>query len=233
MRSWKSRHALQRIKDQHRGEKAVILCNGPSLNRIDLTALDGVFTLGLNKINLLFEQTTFRPSVIVSVNPHVIQQNREFFKATDIPIFLSHRASRSFAKQENTTFLHMSDYPIFSTDCSLSVYEGYTVTFVAMQLAFHLGFQNVALVGCDHHFNNTQGKPNEEQQFSGNDSSHFSSAYFSDGQTWQIPDLDNSNISYLMALKAFTKNGRGLYNASIGGKLECLPRVGLTDFLAA
>jgi len=66
------------------------MCNGPSLNEVDFDMLDesGVFTFGLNKINLLFNRTSLRPSVIVAVNPFVIEQNSEFYNKTDTPLFL-------------------------------------------------------------------------------------------------------------------------------------------------
>ena len=79
--SWVSRSRIKAWRDRHSGHKAVILCNGPSLNKVDFKILKecGIFTFGLNKINLLFKKVDFRPSVIVAVNPHVIEQNSDFF----------------------------------------------------------------------------------------------------------------------------------------------------------
>jgi len=89
--SWVSRKRIKTWKDRYSGKKAVILCNGPSLNRVNFDDLSssGVFTFGLNKINLLFKRTDFRPSVIVAVNPHVIEQNSEFYNKTHIPLFFA------------------------------------------------------------------------------------------------------------------------------------------------
>ena len=54
--SWMSRKRIKGWKDRFLGQKAVILCNGPSLNRVNFEHLtvSRVFTFGLNKINLLF-----------------------------------------------------------------------------------------------------------------------------------------------------------------------------------
>ena len=41
---------------------------------MNLDQLEGVFTIGLNKINLLFEYSKFRPSCIVAVNKFVIDR---------------------------------------------------------------------------------------------------------------------------------------------------------------
>ncbi|MGH8611180.1 MAG: hypothetical protein ACREYF_03795 [Gammaproteobacteria bacterium] len=81
--AWVSRSRLRAMIDSHKGQSAIILCNGPSLNSVDFESLHGIFTFGMNKINLLFDRTAFRPSAIISVNKLVIQQNAEFLNATD------------------------------------------------------------------------------------------------------------------------------------------------------
>ena len=73
--SWQSRQKLKGFRNKYADKKCVIICNGPSLNEVDLSALENVFCFGLNKINLKFSKTKFRPNVIVAVNPLVIQQN--------------------------------------------------------------------------------------------------------------------------------------------------------------
>jgi hypothetical protein len=231
-RSWSSRRKLKELRNSHRGKKAVIVCNGPSLLRTDFSLLDGIYTFGLNKINLLFDQTDFRPNCIVSVNPFVIEQNNRFYAETNIPLFLDAKACQAVGllKIETPFFLHTSDFPSFASDCSLSVFQGYTVTYVAMQLAFHMGFSDVALIGCDHNFH-VQGPANAVKTAIGEDKSHFHKDYFADGQQWQLPDLHQSEAFYALAGRIFHENGRKLVNATELGKLELLPRQSLFDFV--
>jgi hypothetical protein len=62
LKSHISRARINKLKNIHTGKRALILCNGPSLNKVDfklLTNLD-VITFGLNKINLLFDSVDFR-----------------------------------------------------------------------------------------------------------------------------------------------------------------------------
>jgi hypothetical protein len=231
-RSWSSRRKLKALHNRYQGKKAVIVCNGPSLLQTDFSLLDGVYTFGLNKINLLFDQADFRPSCIVSVNPFVIEQNKEFYAESEIPLFLDAKASRSASllKYHHPNFIHTSDFPSFSKDCSYSVFQGYTVTYVAMQLAFHMGFSAVALIGCDHNFH-VKGPANQVRTASGGDDSHFHKDYFADGQQWQLPDLHQSETFYALAAQIYQESGRKLVNATNGGNLELLPRVALTDFV--
>lgn len=231
LESWRSRRRLKQLKNQYTGQKAVIVCNGPSLLKSDLSLLKDVFTFGLNKINLLFHKSDFRPSCIVSVNQYVIDQNSTFYNQTSIPLFLNHEGFTWVHPKKNVIFLHYSPrIPKFAPDCSMSIFPGATVTFVAMQLAYHMGFHKVALIGCDHDFT-TKGTPNQVVISGKTDSNHFDTSYFSGGAKWQLPDLLQSELYYRLANEFYQKTGRKIVNATIGGKLEVFSRVTLEDFL--
>ena len=143
--SWRSRRIMRRWRDRFAGEKAVILCNGPSLLDVDFSLLSNVATFGLNKINLLFDKTSFRPSCIASVNTYVIEQAARFFNETDIPLFLDSGARRYVRARQNVAFLHSTARCKVARDCSLSLYPGHTVTFVALQLAHHIVKERVGV----------------------------------------------------------------------------------------
>jgi hypothetical protein len=226
------RARLAAWKDRFPGGKAVVLCNGPSLNRVDFDALRGCFTFGLNKINLLFDRTDFRPSCVVAVNGHVLEQNAAFYNATDLPLFLDSAAHRMVGSRGNVHFLHSSHQPKFARDCSISVSQGATVTFVALQLAFHMGFRRVALVGCDHSFA-VKGPANATVVAGAVDHSHFDPNYFAGGVQWQLPDLLTSEVSYTMAEQVFRASGGEVVNSTDGGRLEVFRRQSLAEFLAA
>lgn len=228
--SWRSRNKLKLLNDNYRGKKAVILCNGPSLLKSDLSLLKDVYTFGLNKINLLFDQTDFRPSCIVSVNSFVIEQNAEFYNQTEIPLFLDRYATKFVNSRSNIIFLHSSKQQKFARDCSLSVWNGFTVTCVALQLAFHMGFKEVALVGCDHSFS-TKGSPNETVVSEQKDENHFAPNYFSDGVKWQLPDLAQSEAAYNLAKEVYQLSGRKLVNCTEGGQLHVFPRMKLQEYI--
>ncbi|MDX1565926.1 MAG: hypothetical protein R3236_10995, partial [Phycisphaeraceae bacterium] len=70
----RSASALNQLKNNHRGERCVIMGNGPSLGRMDLTPLGDEYTFGMNRIYLLVPELDWRPSFYVSVNTLVIEQ---------------------------------------------------------------------------------------------------------------------------------------------------------------
>jgi hypothetical protein len=233
--AWRSHWRLARLHDRCRGQRAVILCNGPSLMKVDFDSLAGVYTFGLNKINLLFDRTTFRPSCVVAVNPYVLEQNAAFYRATDLPVFLDSGAYPRVGSRPCVHYLYSLDdtgVRDFRRDVPGGICQGYTVTFVALQLAHWFGFTRVALVGCDHDFAE-KGRPNAVVTAGERDQSHFDPRYFSGGMKWQLPDLPESERSYELARQAFAADGRELVNATEGGRLELLPRMSLRQFLAS
>jgi hypothetical protein len=119
---------------------------------------------------------------------------------------------------------------IFSNNFHKYYFQGYTVTYAALQLCFHLGFKSVSLVGCDHYFT-SKGKSNLLVKGLKNDLNHFHPKYFSEKDQWQLPDLLNSEISYLMAKDFFENHDKEIINSTIGGNLNIYKRVSLEDFL--
>jgi hypothetical protein len=142
-----------------------------------------------------------------------------------MPRFVSWRARRWLQPQDNLYFLHTTyTGPRFSTDVTGRLWEGATVTYTALQLAFHLGFEQVILIGVDHSFT-TKGKPNTTVVSQGDDPNHFHPSYFGKGFRWQLPDLDTSEVAYAMARQAYERTGRQVIDATVGGHLRIFPRV--------
>jgi hypothetical protein len=104
------------------------------------------------------------------------------------------------------------------------LWEGATVTYVCLQLAFYLGFKKVILIGVDHNFS-TQGQANQTVVSQGDDLNHFNKEYFGKGFRWQLPDLEASERSYKLAKEAFNNAGREIVDATVGGRLTVFPKV--------
>lgn len=220
---------LAGLREVHSLERAFIIGNGPSLQNTDLSRLRGEFTFGLNRIYLMFPKLGFPTSCLVSVNDLVIEQCRGEMDALEIPRFLSWRSRRFYPASEALaslpTFLYTTyDGPIFGRDARWRLWEGATVTYVALQLAFHMGFRQVILIGVDHNFA-SKGEANRTVVSEGDDPNHFSPQYFGKGFRWQLPDLDTSEQGYEMARQAYTAAGRQVLDGTVGGKLTVFPKV--------
>jgi len=222
-------HRLAAIKDAHKGQRAFIIGNGPSLKQTDLTKLRHEFTFGLNRIYLMFPELGFSTSCLVSINDLVIEQCATEMAALELPKYLAWRSHRHFPRDLQFSNLPTFIYttytgPRFARDVRGSVWEGATVTNVALQLAFHMGFAEVILIGVDHNFA-SKGDANKTVVSDGDDPNHFSSAYFGKGFRWQLPDLETSEVGYRFARQAYESAGRRVLDATIGGKLTIFPKV--------
>lgn len=231
-RAWTSRRRLGRLANKYQGQCCLILCNGPSLNRVDFetVARSKIYTFGLNKVNLLFDRTDFRPAAIVAVNQLVMQQNADFYNTTEIPLFLGKKCRGYVRQRSNVTYLHTTPVMRFARDCRGSVSIGFTVTAVALQLAFHMGFRSVGLVGCDHSFA-VKGPPDATVKSAAKDESHFDPRYFSQGALWDLPNLPGSEYFYDLAERTYRAFGGKVVNCTDGGKLEIFQRMPLDEFL--
>jgi hypothetical protein len=219
-------HRLQDYQDKHPGGRCFIIGNGPSLRETDLVLLRDEVTFGLNRIYLLFPEMGFSTTYLVSVNELVLEQFAEELKGLTLPKFFTWRARRWFLDDPAALFLD-SDYSgeeAFTTDLTRRIFEGFTVTYVALQLAFSMGFSQAILIGVDHSFQTT-GPANVTVTSQGEDPNHFAPNYFGKGTKWQLPDLEGSERAYNMARNAFKSAGRQVLDATIGGKLTVFPKV--------
>lgn len=214
------------LRDSYVGDRCFIIGNGPSLRKTDLTKLKGEFTFGLNRIYLIFSELGFTTSCLVSVNDLVLEQCAGEIKSLDLPKYLTWRSRRWFSDDPHTVFLDtdFTGLEDFSHDASGRIFEGFTVTYVALQVAFHMGFSEAILIGVDHNFV-TQGPANQAVVSQGDDPNHFSPNYFGAGFKWQLPDLDGSERAYWLARDAYEKTGRRVLDATVGGKLTVFPKV--------
>jgi hypothetical protein len=241
---------LGELKNIHRGERCFIIGNGPSLKDMDLQWLRGEYTFGMNRVYLAFEEWGFSTSYLVAVNSLVIEQCAADFLGLPMPVFLSWRSRDALpvvqrtdlppsqtaaqsARYEapafgNPILLHTTyTGPRFATDARGRLWEGATVTYVCLQLAFHMGFEVAVLIGVDHNFKST-GTPNTTVVSQGDDPDHFSPGYFGKGFRWQLPDLETSEVGYRMAREAYERAGRQIVDATVEGKLTVFDKVDYT-----
>jgi hypothetical protein len=216
---------LAALRDTHKGERCFIIGNGPSLKNTDISKLKNEYTIGLNRIYLAFPEWGFQTTYYLCVNDLVVEQTHEDIQALTMPKFVTTRAMKYLKPADDLYFLYATyTGPTFQKDIRKRMWEGATVTYMAMQTAYYLGFSQVILIGVDHNFA-TKGKPNETVVSQGDDPNHFNAGYFGKGFRWQLPDLDTSERAYTMAREAYKADGREIIDATVGGKLQVYPKV--------
>jgi len=209
------------FKDKHKGERCVLIGNGPSLNDTNLGLLKNETTIGLNKIYLLFPKIDWQPTYLTNYIRDVVDQAKEAYMDLTMPLFVSQEAFQLVAKRKYPTYSYGPNRRFtFSLDPAKDVCVGFTVTYVALQLAFYMGFKKVVLIGVDHNFN-YQGESSKwqvlDKEYSGR---HFVDNYFQKGQSWESPNLEMAEGHYRLANTVYNHFDREVVDCTVGGKLE-------------
>jgi len=220
---------LAEVKDIHKGKRAFIIGNGPSLKQTDLSKLKNEITFCMNRFYLAFPELGFTATYLCITNDLVVEQFVDDINTLTIPKFIAWRSHRHFLPQLPMTQLPTFVYttytgPRFTGDVRGRVWEGATVTNLALQLAYHMGIEKAILIGVDHNFT-SKGDANKTVVSRGDDPNHFMPNYFGKGVKWQLPDLDTSEIGYTFAREAYREAGREILDATVDGKLTVFPKV--------
>lgn len=224
---------LAPYRDKYLGERCFLIANGPSLKKVNLSLLKNEHVICMNRAYLLFDEIGFVPDLFVCVNELVLEQFAKDIQSLNTVKFINWNRRKLFSFLDDKTFFIKPSLGLqdkFSPDLSKSVGSGGTVTFVALQIAFYLGFREVIIVGLDHNFTE-KGTPNKtETRTSEVDSSHFHPNYFPKGMKWQLPDLLRSEMSYQLARNFFEAHGGQIIDATDGGKCNVFRKVDYLDF---
>jgi hypothetical protein len=231
---------MKGLKNKHTGKRCFIIGSGGSINSMDLRPLKDEITFGFNSFYLIADKVGFMPSYYLvedslpaEDNKHVINALNETVKI--IPYDLKYCLTPS----ENTVYVHMDRYyadcpdkkfPRFSNDTSKCVYWGGTVAYMALQLAYYMGLDEVYLIGIDLSYRvendaSVRVGPDKVILSDKNDSDHFHPDYFGKGKRYHLPRTDRMQLSFDYAYNQFSRDGRKLFNATVGGNLKNIPRV--------
>ena len=227
------------FRDRHRGERVVIIGNGPSLNDCDLTRLKGEYTIAVNGIFYAADRMGFDPSYFVVEDTAVMKDNVDAIKAYEAGHkFFPSIYRRSVGEAPNVSYFMMNrgfyerrspDFciPKFSLNPEQRIYSGQSVTIINLQLAYLMGFAEVILIGMDFSYTipDSAEVAGDVITSRGDDPNHFHPDYFGPGKVWKDPKLDRVLANYALAKEIFEADGRRILNATKGGRLELFERV--------
>ena len=233
---------LLELKDSHQGERCFLIGNGPSLNGDDLNLLQDEYTFGTNMVYKIFDKTNWRPSFhCVSDTIYGSKLGLELSDMIKAPLFTTKRTYRRMRKKPvDTTYIHTIQSERYKVRGNIFAYcmIKATVLSLAAEMAFHMGFKEIYLLGVD------CTNPHDKK-------GHFTDNY----TTKEVAETDINRIKTRMKANTLTtkqigehiidrsmevyalldeyskKHGIRIYNATRGGNLEIFPRVKLEDVL--
>ena len=235
----RTRERLIALKDHHKGKRAFIIGNGPSLNKMDLSRLKDEVTIGSNGIFLALDRLGGSPTYYTIEDQLVAEdRNREAAQIPDTqriyPLDLKGVLDEAGAPIWVPFRRNYSPFPQFGTDLSECAYWGGTVTFFNIQLAFFLGCDPIYIIGCDHNYvlKGDEAVEGARITSTSDDINHFHPDYFGKGYRWHDPNVARMETAYLLARDVARQHGRSIYNATVGGHLEVFERKNFDSLFA-
>ena len=227
---------LKTLKDCHRGRRAVIIGNGPSLSVSDLDQLKNEITFASNKIYLAFDETDWRPTYLTVTDTVVAENIQEYLEHSNLCKIFGHGAFQYFKNSKDIIFGNPPSITVDSLQWDLvgGVSTGHSVLYWDLELAFWMGIREIYAIGLDFSFD-VGSKPTGEKAM-GNDVlvaagevNHFHPDYRPKGEIWTMPKMDEQREDFRFALEKYQLDGGMIYNASRKTKLDVWPRVEFDD----
>ena len=228
------------------GGACFIIGNGPSLRKEDLEGIarKGYATFASNKIYKIFPETEWRPDWYACVDRMVFSQNTdEILTQITCPMMLYHKTEpevRDWEKKHGTekdsvyfcTYHYCEGIEKFRPDAAV-IESGGTVTYVLIELAWMLGYREIYLIGCDHHYASFAGQASGE--LIGTDAQtnrdYFMEGYLHPGEKMNVGNLEKSTAGYETARRYIESHGGKIFNATRGGKLEVFERADIDQLV--
>lgn len=217
------REKLLAYRNLHKGRRAFVIGNGPSVRLEDLERLSGELTFCCNRFHLAYPLINFRPSHTLIADSHMLQTFGAEI-ATDCAGDLMVGAAYlpRHLEQDFTWIRLCNRNPFrFSADITRPIAPGGSVLVLALQVAFYMGIREVYLYGIDHDF--TFNKVPGEPKLVSGEENHFISDYRA-GDPWYPPEIKEIEEALVSCRQFYEAHGGRVLNATRGGKLNQIER---------
>lgn len=235
---------LSKMKDIHKGKRGFIIANGPSLQNLDLSLLKDEISIGCNGIFKEFDKWGFHTTYYFTEDQVQTElRGKDISRLKGPQKFAALHNGHAFDLLNDITFFHVPKrrhsayymkgnvYPQFSRDFASIVHLGGTVTYIMLQFAYHLGLEEVYIVGLDHDY----GKLPElfppgkikvtEDNYHLVQKCHFDKHYYKIGDSLGVPWVEAQEEAYKEARNEFEKDNRKIFNASAYSKLDTFEKI--------
>ncbi|MEM7776943.1 MAG: hypothetical protein AAF732_15145 [Pseudomonadota bacterium] len=235
LRERRIRSAIRDLRGAYAGQHLIIAGSGPSMRNLPLHLIAGHTTLlmTVNKSYQLFPDTRIDFHTIS--DRHCYASFAEQIEAQDFgTCFYRDQIARlpawqQFGQPERTVFVPSRRGGIQKRGVQVRADRGIgndsSVVVFAAQLAFHLGFDPVTIIGCDLAYD---GPELYAYDIDDGDRRHECTP---ETQARRL-SMVHANAEFKALRDVFEAHDRVLRNATPGGSLEALPRVAFADTLS-
>lgn len=223
-----ARRKLARLRDAYAGKTIFLVGAGPSLRTMDLAPLqaDGRIFMTVNNGHRLFAGADIPMHAVSDINCYETYAADIEAARVGVRFYRSRfRTTAAFNQWGDSGRIVFVPYRrggvlkrAFQPHADRGIGNDSTVLVFAAQLAFHLGFSNVYVMGCDLDYSADQ---KYAYNMNATDAGHEATALVQ----YRRLAMEQANAEFAAVRDAFERAGRQIANCGRGGKLETLPRV--------
>ena len=241
---------FEKYRDMHRGQRVFLIGNGPSLADTDLDLLENEVTIAMNRVSLIYPKNPrWRPTYYLFSSTNVRHPVWGSAWQSSVREAVSCEGTTSFIARMFKQYIDPTDeYPqiqwfdsmseqkpamsgdispnSFSTNIVDRIDKSGTTMNLALQLVYHMGFDEVVFVGADLGWTGDRG--------SESDPNHFDKSYRADIPPEKVYKINHQmrnvhSLAYRNILKK--KPESKFYNASYKTMLDIYPIIDFKDYV--
>lgn len=212
-----SKKKIKNIKNKYKGKRCILAGTAPSINQLDLGLVKNDFFFTVNRGYLLAERLGKSPDAIMFADSRAFQEyGQEALNKNWKYVFLNCELPTILG--ENIYYYEQWKYPyiyegFFQKNCENPIYGGHTVILEALQMACYMGFSEIIIIGVD--------------LISQKNQTHFFKApIVESSRSYRLTNKNSEKMirSFEFVSSFINKENIKIYNAGIGGELNCFPR---------
>jgi len=242
--------------DIHKGKRAWVIGNGPSLKNLDMSLLKDEITFGSNRIYLGFDDWGFSTTYWGTLDSlqcekhmrewekNIPDETVKFYPFEYLNLFqLKNACPVNFYPPGHpecrTNFidpLHMAELEKANNFSSKPdvIYLGHTVLYGLLQMAAIMGCDPIYLIGVDHNYSITAADKKRGLWSNEKSANHFHEGYGKSSgaaHDFHLPEMERIENAFNYAQKWASENGVTIENATPGSKLRSFPMIDFSDAL--
>lgn len=240
----RTRKQWQELHAQIKGHDTwLVVGNGPSLRLDDLEAFAalGVPSIASNKINMVFDRTTWRPELFTIGDPLLLHKLPAQHYGNIERILLPHTQVLMAKTRRKLPWRHLPDAAArekyLARNEELNPLNGFfvggTITVPNLQLAIWAGAQTVYVIGCDHFYANESSKTSSKKSAHQGSSNHFDPNYRQPGEIVNEAAVDLMDRGYASMREIAEQRGVRIINITRTSALDAFERDTVENALAS
>lgn len=241
-------NVFESYKDKHLGERVFLIGNGPSLADTNLNLLKDENTIAMNRISMIYPKfKNWRPNYYLFSSTNVKDKTWGQEWLSSVKFAISEPKTKSFIASEFKKYIDPNDEHMnvdwfdsmtenrpnergeistrsFSTDIIERIDKSGTSMNLALQLAYHMGFKEIVLIGADLGWTKDLGSKTDPNHFDKNYRASITNPHRANQQMRNVHKL---------ALSIFKRNKPDvkIYNASIKSVLDTYPMIKFEEYV--